>query len=80
MNLSQHFQIITSGQVVQIHTLEINRPYPVLFARCLTTQHGPTVLITLQSEENVNVKIYLPKRYSDGFDDDDDDIEDINTG
>jgi len=34
-------------------------------------------LKTLQAEENINVKIYLPKRYADWFDDQD--IEDINT-
>jgi len=44
-----------------------------VFARRLTT-----VLLTLQAEENVNIKIYLPKRYAEEFDEQD--IEDINTG
>jgi len=60
MNLSQHFQIIASGKVVLIRTFEMNRPYTVLFARRLNTQYGPTVLITLETEENVYVEIYLP--------------------
>ena len=77
LTLSQHFFNIASGQVVSIHTLEIDRPYPVLFARRWHGQYGPTVLLTLRAEENVNVKVYLPKRYADGFDDQD--IEDINT-
>jgi len=32
----------------------------------------------LHAEENVNLKIYLPKRYAEGFDDQD--IEDITSG
>jgi len=78
MNLSQQFHLVASGQVVQLRTLDINKPYPVLYARRLITQYGSSVLVTLQSEEGINVKIYLPKRYSDVFEDSD--IEDINTG
>jgi len=52
--------------------------YPILYARRTTTQFGPTVLLTLQAEENTNIKIYLPRRYAEGFDDQD--IEDINEG
>ena len=37
-----------------------------------------TVLLTLQTEENVNDKIYLPKRYADVIEDDH--IQEINTG
>jgi len=44
----------------------------------LTTKYGPTVLLTLQAEENIYIKIYLPRRYAEGFDDQD--IEDINEG
>ena len=78
MNLSQQFHPVTWGQIVQIQSLEINKTYPVLFARRLITQFGPPVLVTMQSEEGINVKIYLPKIYSDVFEDSD--IEDINTG
>jgi len=56
----------------------VDRPYPILYARRTTTQFGPTVLLTLQAEENINVKIYLPRRYAEAFDDQD--IEDINKG
>jgi len=35
-------------------------------------------LLTLEAEENINIKIYLPRRYAEGFDDQD--IEDINEG
>jgi len=58
--------------------MDMDRPYPVLYARRLATQFGPTVLLTLQAEENINIKIYLPRRYPEGFDDQH--IEDINEG
>jgi len=50
--------------------------YPI--CKTATTQFGPTVLLTLQTEENINIKIYLPRRYAEGFDDQD--IEYINEG
>ena len=70
--------MVASGPIVQIHTLNVDRPYPILYARRMSTQFGPTVLLTLQTEENINVKVYLPRRYTEGFNDQD--IEDINEG
>ena len=78
MNLSQHFRSIATGQNVRIHTLEINKPYQVLFARRLTTTYGPTVELTLKTESEINSKIFLPKRYAEIINDDS--IEDINNG
>ena len=78
MDLCRVFKHIASGPVVQLHTLEQNGPYPVVFARRLNTQYGSTVLLTLQTGENINVKIYLPKRYADVVEDDH--IEEINSG
>ena len=78
MNLCQHFNDPASGQIVHTHTLDMDRTYPVLFARRFTTQFEPTFLLTLQAEENMDIKFYLPRRYAEGFDDQD--IEDINEG
>jgi len=78
MNLAQQFHLVASGQVVQLHTLDINKPYPVQYAQRLTTQFVSTVLATLNSEEGNNVKIYLPKRYANVFEDSG--FEDINNG
>ena len=48
------------------------------FARRLTTQYGPTILLTLQKGEGEeNVKVYMPKRYAELFTDAD--IEDNNS-
>ena len=77
MALSTHFQAIASGNIVRLDTLEIDRGYPVTYARRLTTQYGPTILLTLQKgEAEENVKVYMPKRYAEIFTDVD--IEDIN--
>ena len=46
-------------------------------ARRLTTQYGPTILLTLQKGEGEeNVKVYMSKRYAENFTDVDN--EDIN--
>jgi len=78
MNICQHFRVVAYGPIVQIHTLNVDRPYPILYARRTSTQFGPTVLLTLHTEENINVKVYLPRRYAEGLNDQD--IEDINEG
>jgi len=65
MNLSQEFQLIALGQVVQLHTLEQNRPYPNVYARRLVTQYASTVQLTLQTDSEISVKIYRPKPYAD---------------
>ena len=77
MALSTHFQAIASGNIVRLDTLQIDRGYPVKFARRLTTQYGPTILLTLQKGEGEeNVKVYMPKRYAEIFTDVD--VKEIN--
>jgi len=78
INLSTHFHNVASGQIIRIYTLEINKCHPVVYARRLTTQYGSTLLLTLQSEDYICVKMFLPKRYSDVIDYVD--IYEINTG
>ena len=76
MALSTNFQAVASGEIVRLDTLEIDRGYPVLFARRLTTQYGETVLLTLQKEGEQNVRVYMPNRYAECLEDTD--IEEIN--
>ena len=76
-HLALAFRNISSGQVVQIHSLTQHHSYPVVNARRVTTQYGPTVLLTFRTDTNINIQIYLPRRYADVVDDD---INDINTG
>ena len=77
MALSIQFQAVASGNIFHLDTLEIDRGYPVVFARRPTTQYGETVLLTLQmGEGEENVRVYMPKRCAECFTDTD--IEDIN--
>jgi len=77
MALSTSFQAVASGDIIRIDTLEIDRGYPVVYARRLNTQYGETILLTLQmGEGEQNVRVYMPKRYAECFADTD--IEKIN--
>ena len=74
------FRNISTGQVVQIAQLTKDRPYLVVAARRVSGQYGPTVLLSLRSEEDdtILLKLFLPRRYADVFEDED--IDDINQG
>ena len=60
--------IISSGQVIQLHTLTQNHPHPVVNSRSVKTQYEPTVLLTLKTYSDINIIVYLPKRYTDVID------------
>ena len=74
------FRNISTGQVVQIPQLSKDRPYLVVAARRVSGQYGPTVLLSLRSEEDdtILLKVLLPLRYANVFEDED--IDDINQG
>jgi len=72
------FTNLNNEQIVKVPQLTRDRPYPVVKARRVTGQYGSTILLTLTSEGDVRLKVYLPKRYADLFDDVD--IEEINLG
>jgi len=72
------FTNLNNEQIVKIPQLTRDRPYPVVKARRVTGQYGSTILLTLISEGDVHLKVYLPKRYADLFDDVD--VEEINLG
>lgn len=79
-DLSRGFKRIASEQIVPIPSLGVGTPYLVLHARKLTTQYGPIVQLTLSTDTDANlqVKVFLPKRYAEAFDDQD--IQEINCG
>lgn len=52
------------------------RKYPIIKAEQMTTKFGSTVLLNLKGEQYKIVKVFLPKRYSIVFPDED--IESIN--
>jgi hypothetical protein len=77
MNLTARFALVASGDVVRLTTLDEGRRYPVTFAQRKESQYGPSILLTLRNDPTSNVKEYLPKRFTEVFQDGD--IEHINT-
>ena len=78
MDLSEKFALVASGVIVRINTLEEGRRYAVTFAQRLETQYGQSVLLTLRVDSDSNVKVFLPKRYTEVFREEN--IEHINNG
>ena len=76
--LTAHFRNLCNSLVVQIPQLTKDLPYPVLGARRVSATYGQTVMITLRTEGDILLKIYLPRRYSTDIDNDD--IDAINQG
>ena len=78
MDLSVRFALVATVNIVRINTLEEGRRYVVTFAQRQGIQYGQSILLTQRVDPTNNVKIYLPKRYTDVFQDED--IEHINNG
>jgi len=72
------FTNLNNGHVIQVPQLTRDHPNPVVRARRVNGQYVSTVLFTLRSEDQINLKVYLPRRYGDLVDNMD--MEDINMG
>jgi len=78
MDLVKRFEEAIAHATVYISTLEINRLYPIVGAKRMTTKYGSTILLSIwESEANI-VQTFLPKIYCVVISDDDD-VEKINT-
>jgi hypothetical protein len=67
MDLAHKFNGVTCDTTVSISELDENRKYRILQARRLTTRFGPTVILTVKSEDPAPIQVFLPRRYSDVF-------------
>jgi len=77
-NLSRKkFEVATLCKSVSISTLELNRKYPIISAKRITTKIGPTILLTIIDSQEDPAQIFLPRRCSAVMADGD--IENINT-
>ena len=54
-----------------MNELEVERKYPISKARRLDTKYGESMLITILEFGENPVSVFLPKRYSGVFTDDD---------
>ena len=67
MDLTEKFDGVKCDTTVSVSALIMNRKYLILQAKRLTTCFGPTVFLTVKSEEAAPAQIFLPRRYSDVF-------------
>ena len=79
MDLVARFSRVSSGNIASLDNLALGKRYPITRAVRQTTQYGPTILVTLWDDPtNANIRVFLPKRFAEVFEDSD--IEAINSG
>ena len=77
MDLKVRFVAADISDVVKVNELEVGRKYPISTARRLVTKYGESILITILEFCENPASVFLPKRYSGVFTDDD--IDRINS-
>jgi len=70
MDLRQRFGEVDID-VIQVSEMEVGRRYQISNARRIDTKYGSSVLITIDGFGDHPVNVFLPKRYSSIFTDDD---------
>jgi len=63
MNLAKKFEEATSCVTTNISSLVIEKTYPIVHAKRITTKYGPTVLLNVRDSESSVVQIFTPKRH-----------------
>jgi hypothetical protein len=71
MDLRHKFEEADISDVIQASEMDIGRRYPICNARRVETRYGPSVLLTIDGFRERPVSLFLPKRYSAVFSDDD---------
>jgi len=79
MDLVARFSRVSSGNIASLDNLTLGKRYPITRAVRQTTQYGPTILVTLWDDPTkANIRVFLPKRFAEVFEDGD--IDSINSG
>ena len=79
MYLVARFNRVSSGNIASLDNLTLGKLYLITRAVRQKTQYGPTILVTLWDDPtNANMRVFLPKRFADVFEDSD--IDSINNG
>ena len=79
MDLVTRFGRVSSGNIASLENLVVGKRYLITRAVRQTTQYGITILVTLSDDPtNANVRVFLPKRFAEVFEDAD--IDSINQG
>ena len=71
MELAKKFEEATPCQSVNISSLEIDKKYPIVRAKRISSKFGPTVSLTIRDSETTTIQTFLPKRHSPVVSDDD---------
>jgi len=74
MDLTKKFEDATASATcasVNISSLILNRPYPIVRAKRKTTKFGSTVLLSLRDTDEQLVKTFFAKRYASVVSDED---------
>jgi len=77
MDLAKKFEEATSCVTTNISSLDIEKTYPIVPAKRITTKYGPTVLLIVRDFESSVVQIFTPKRHCSVISDD---MDKINNG
>jgi hypothetical protein len=70
MALTQRFRDVVLDSAVRIGDLTVEKVYPVLRAVSVDTKYGLTIL-TIRERDDHCVKVFLPRRYSLCFSEED---------
>jgi len=73
-DLAKKFEDVTAGDScasVNINSLILNRPCPIVRAKRITTKFGSTVLLSIREPDEQFVQIFLSKRYASVVSDED---------
>jgi hypothetical protein len=71
MDFINKFKEAFSNQAIRLNTLEIDRKYEIVRVEKITTKYRPSALPSVRETDYNIVKVFLPKRYSNVFTDDD---------
>jgi len=71
MDLTKNIQEVTSCNTIKINSLEVDRKYPIVRAERIVTKFGPTILLSIRDSPFNVIKVFMPKRYSSVFTDED---------
>jgi hypothetical protein len=71
MALAQRFRDVVLDSAVRISDMTVDKVYPVLHAESVDTKYGLSILLNIRESDNHCVKVFLPRRYSLCFSEDD---------
>jgi hypothetical protein len=71
MELFAGFARVSASNINRVNTVEVEKRYPIKYAQRQETIYGPSVLLSLHVGDSDDVKVFLPKRFSLVFEDED---------